>query len=160
MPFSQGLVYVAADALFPNSRFILSQRPADKWFTSMCDFHKRAYKLEDLTKLTEKDIMEKFLYLYPGYTHSSKERLLSSFKGDTKRVMWEKLYDYEYYTSMYSQRNEEIKRYFMDAPHKLLSIDITREKTTERICEFLNIPPELAIHMPSNNASTSVVSNL
>ncbi len=151
MPFSQGLTYVAADSLFPNSKFILTERPADAWFKSMCKFHKKIYKIDDLSTLTEKDVIEKFTYLYPGYSHGNKERLLSSFKGDLRSVNWEKLYDYDYYTDMYNRRNEEIKRYFMNARGKLLAIDITQEKTTEKICEFLNIPLESSTDMHHRN---------
>jgi hypothetical protein len=151
MPFSQDLTYVAADALFPNSKFILTERPADAWFKSMCNFHKKVFKINDLSKLTEKDVIEKFIYLYPGYSHSNKERLLSSFKDELRIVSWKKLYDYDYYTNMYTRRNEEIKRYFMNSKSKLLVIDLTKDKTTKRICEFINISLEYSIDMPHSN---------
>ena len=106
------------------------------------------FEIDDLLKLTESDLFEKFRYLYPGYFRDSMERLLSSFSGDVRSVNWEKLYDYEYYTEMYIRRNEEIKRYFMNAHNKLLVIDLTREKNTKRICEFLNIPLEYSINIP------------
>lgn len=151
MPFSQGLTYVAADALFPNSKFILTERNPEAWFKSMCNFHKKTFNLEDVNTLTENDILEKFQYLYPGYAHSNKRRLLSDFKGDSAIVRWDKLYDYEYYTHRYLARNEEIKRYFLDASEKLLVIDITLEKDTKKICNFLNIPDECIINMPHSN---------
>jgi hypothetical protein len=151
MPFSQGLTYVVADALFPNSRFILTERPADAWFDSMCKFHKKKFKLDSLSELTEKDVLERFNYLYTGYSYDNKRRLLSSFESSQKRVNWEKLYDREWYTEMYQRRNEEIKRYFMNAPEKLLTIDITNEKTTKKICEFLDVPGEFVINTPHLN---------
>ena len=151
MPFSQGLTYVAADAIFPNSRFILTERPATAWFKSMCKFHKKVFNLDDVTKLTEKDVLEKLTYLYPEYSHSNKERILSSFENNSMKVNWEKLYDADWYIDMYERRNEEIKRYFMKAPEKLLVIDVTQEKTTEKICRFLNIPIECVIDMPHSN---------
>jgi len=151
MPFSQGLTYVAADALFPRSKFILTERPAESWYKSMCKFHNKVFNLDDLSKLTEKDVIEKFTYLYPGYSHFNKQRLLSSFKDNSRKVNWEKLYDFDWYTDMYQRRNEEIKRYFMQVPDKLLVIDITQEKNTKKICEFLNIPKECVIDMPHIN---------
>ena len=151
MPFSQGLTFVAADAIFPNSKFILSERPAESWFKSICKFHKKRFNLGDISKLTEKDVLEKFTYLYPGYAHSNKQRLLSSFENNSTKVNWGKLYDAEWYIDMYKRRNEEIKRYFMKAPEKLLVIDVTQEKTTEKICNFLNIPIECIIDMPHSN---------
>jgi hypothetical protein len=151
MPFSQGLTYVAADAIFPNSKFILSERPADAWYKSMCKFHEKILNIDDVSKLTEKDVIEKFTYLYPGYSYSKKRRLLSSFEYNSSKVHWEKLYDRDWYIDMYQRRNEEIKRYFMNIPEKLLVIDVTQEKTTRKICEFLNIPIECVIGMPHSN---------
>ena len=52
---------------------------------------------------------------------------------------------------MYLRRNEEIKRYFLNVPEKLLIIDITLEETTEKVCQFLNIPSDLIIKMPHQN---------
>ena len=151
MPFSQGLTYVAADAMFPNSKFILTERPATEWYRSLCSFHTKIFNLDDVSKLTEADVLEKFNYLYPGYDHSNKERLLSSFENNSTKVNWDKLYDADWYIDMYTRRNEEIKRYFMKAPEKLLVIDVTQEKTTEKICRFLNIPIEFVIEMPKIN---------
>lgn len=151
MPFSQGLTYVAADAIFPNSRFILSERPASAWYESMCAFHKKKFKFGDVTELTETDVLERFNYLYPGYSHSIKERLLSSFENNRTKVNWDKLYDRDWYIDMYERRNEEIKRYFLKAPEKLLIIDVTQEETTEKICRFLNIPTEYIFDMPHSN---------
>ena len=151
MPFSQGLTYVAADVLFPNSKFILTERTPDAWFHSICNFHKKIWKLDDLSALTEKDVLEKFNYLYPGYAHMNLNRFLSSFKGSSRTVNWDKLYDFEFYTDMYQRRNEEIKRYFMNASEKLLVIDVTKENTTRSICDFLNIPLEFVIDMPHSN---------
>ena len=41
MPFSQGLTYVAVDALFPNSKFILTERDSEEWFNSYCEFTRK-----------------------------------------------------------------------------------------------------------------------
>jgi len=151
MPFSQGLTYVAADALFPNSKFILTERDAESWFSSIVNFHKKIYEIDDISSVTEKDIFETFNYLYPGYVHAKKKRFLTSFDGPKKDVLWEKLYDKDYYISVYENRNMAIKKYFAESPEKLLIIDVTQEKDTSRICSFLNIPSNLAINMPHEN---------
>jgi len=151
LPFSQGLTYCVVDALLPNSKFILSERDADSWFNSLSNFHTKIFNLDDVSKLTQKDVIEKFNYLYPGYSLASKERMLSTFNGERRNIMWDKLYDRKYYVDMYTSRNQEIKRFFMNAPHKLLVIDLTKEKNTDRLCEFLNIPSELSIEMPHSN---------
>ena len=151
MPFSVGQTYVAADAIFPNSKFILTERPAMAWYESMCQFHKKIFDIEDLSELTEKDILEKFCYLYPGYSHSFKERLLAYVEMGRVGINWAKLYDREWYIRTYKKRNDDIKLYFMKAPEKLLVIDVTQEQTTERICEFLNIPSEYRMNIPHIN---------
>ena len=151
MPFSQGLTFIVADALFPNSKFILSERDADSWFASISNSHKKLFNLERFDDLTEQDIFDKFLYLYPGYVYSHKKRLLTKFDSNGKEILWNKIHDYEYYIKEYKRRNEDIKRYFSDAPHKLLTIDITKEKDTSKICDFLNIPSRYIIEMPHLN---------
>ncbi|WP_156907154.1 sulfotransferase [Thalassobaculum salexigens] len=151
MPFSQGLTYVAADALFPNSKFILSERDPDAWFASMSNFHKKLFDMGEMSKVTEEDILHKFTYLYPGYNHANKKMLLSVFNGENREVLWEKLYDKDYYVNMYQSRNAEIKRYFSETEGKLLIIDVTKEQDTGKICDFLNIPPHMKVPMPHSN---------
>lgn len=151
LPFSQEDLYVAADALFPNSKFILTLRDPEEWFNSMCRFQQKIYGLGDLNKVTEADVKEKFGYLYPGYGHANKQRQLTNFVDGKKSVDWSKLYDKDYNITSYTQRNNRIQRYFANAPDKLLVIDLTREKTTRKICEFLNIPIEYAFDMPHAN---------
>lgn len=151
LPFSQGSVYVAADALFPNSKFILTERASDDWFRSISTFHQKAFAFSDPSELTEQDILERFDYLYPGYMHENKTRLLSTFDGATRRVDWSKLYDKAYYVQQYEERNAAIKKYFMNAPDKLLVIDVTKEPTTERLCVFLGLPDWLIVEMPVEN---------
>ena len=151
LPFSQANTYVAADALFPNSKFILTERDSGQWFKSMLNFHTKKYGINDFRNLTEDDVVKKFVYLYPGFEHASISRMLSKFHQNQRTIMWEKLFDRDYYIDIYERRNEEIKRYFMNAPDKLLVIDITNERDTSRICEFLNIPIKYTIKMPHEN---------
>ena len=54
---------------------------------------------------------------------------------------------------MYQERNNQIKKYFMEAPEKLLTIDVSEEENTTLICKFLNIPPKLVVKMPHANKS-------
>ena len=151
LPFSQEDLYVAADALFPNSKFILTIRDPEEWFSSMCRFQKKIYDLDDLSKVTEQDVMEKFGYLYKGYGHANKQRQLTNFVDGAPVTDWSKLYDKDYNIASYTQRNNRIQRYFASAPDKLLVIDLTKEATTERICSFLNIPAEYSFDVPHAN---------
>lgn len=151
MPFAKEQIYVVADALFPGSKFILTERDSEAWFRSMTSFKEKIYNLDDAQKLTENDLLEKFTYLYPGYAHQLHSRILTNFVGDTPVTDWDKLYDKQYYTNHYESRNNQIKRYFMNSMEKLLIIDVTKEKTTKKICEFLNIPEQFVIDMPHAN---------
>lgn len=151
LPFAQDLTFVAADALFPNSKFILTERESEKWFNSMTGFHKKTYNVGSVTDLTEKDILEKFNYLFPDYVHKNTQKFLTTFEGSKKTVSWNKLYDKAHYIKLYEQRNLDVKKYFSEAPEKLLVIDVTKEKDTQKICDFLNIPDSLKINMPHSN---------
>ncbi len=154
MPFSQGLTFVAADALFPNSKFILSVRESDAWFQSLKLFQMKKMGI-DTKNVSENDILEKFTYLYKGYGYENKKRFLTTFKDNKSVINWSKLYDEKYYIDQYEQRNNLIQKYFINAPHKLLVIDLTKEATTEKLCEFLNIPKEFVIEMPHRNKNKS-----
>lgn len=151
LPFSQGMTYVAADALFPNSKFILTVREPKAWFQSLLKFHKKITGLPDMSKATEQDIKDKFSYLYSGYAHEKATRLLTTFDSEGRKILWDKLYDEAFYTKIYEERNQQIQKYFADAPEKLLIIDVTKEKTTQKICAFLNIPETLSMLMPHAN---------
>lgn len=58
------------------------------------------------------------------------------------------LYDKDYYIEDYLRRNEEIKKYFADRGDDLLLIDIKKEKSTEKVCGFLNIPRQFITPVP------------
>ena len=151
LPFSQGEIYVVADALFPCSKFILTERNPEEWFRSLCAYHQKMFALGDLALVTEQDLIEKCDYIYKGYVRDYKRRFLTSFYGGVEFTDWSKLYNKEYYIGMYEQRINCIRRYFAHAPHKLLVIDVTKENTTQKICDFLNIPQEFVIDMPHEN---------
>lgn len=153
MPFSQGETYVAADALFPNSKFVLSVRDPDEWFASMCRFDAKLYGNVDIKSVTE-DTIKNFSYLFPTYWYETTQRLLTTFEAGKATVRWDLLYNKEYYVDQYVRRNDRIKKYFMNRHEDLLVIDITKSKTTAEICKFLNIPRNYVIEMPHQNRST------
>lgn len=154
MPFSQGEVYIAADALFPNSRFILTERDSEHWYRSMTEFHKQVFGIKNLTNLTERDLSEKFKYLYPNYIRDTKKWMLTEHNGAEEVTRWDKLYDKDFYTQEYQRHNQGVKKYFQNSPEKLLVIDVTQEANTQKILDFLNIPKEYAIDMPHMNRTS------
>lgn len=151
LPFAQANVYVVCDALFPNSKFILTERDPEIWFNSMCNFHKKVFGLDSLENLTEQDVYHRFKYLFDGYVHISKRHFLTMVQNGQPTTRWDLLYNKDYYISRYLQRNEEIKIYFRDRPKDLLVLDITQTPDTTTICNFLDIPPQFSITMPHLN---------
>lgn len=151
LPFSIDEVYVAADVLFPGSKFILTERPAEVWFNSMYNFHKKVFHINDMKTLTERDVLEKFMPHIPGLSHYLKGRFLTKFEGQTPTVMWDKLYDKDTYIAHYEQRNQRIKKYFMNRPDDFLVLDITKEKDTSKIIKFFGLSEKFVFEMPHLN---------
>ncbi len=117
----------------------------------MCRFHKKIFRIENLQNLSEQDVKNKLSYLFPGYLHQYKRRLLTVFSDGTMKEDWSLIYDKDHYISEYTSRNNRIKKYFMDAPEKLLALDITTLKDTALLCDFLNIPEKFVVEMPHAN---------
>lgn len=97
LPFSQGHIYIVADCLFPGSKFILTERDPDDWFSSLCRFHSKVFGISDLRSLTENDVKQRFNYLYPGYSYENIQRMLTVMEGGVPRVRWDLLYDGDFY---------------------------------------------------------------
>lgn len=151
MPFSQGLSFVACDALFPEAKFILTLRDEDEWFDSLYRFHKKIFGFNDRTELEKVFFSGRTLYLYEGYVEANQERIVSVVKNGRLKVDWSLLYDEAHYKKVYRERNAEIMKYFANRPDKLLVIDVTKEQDTQKFCEFLGIPSDKIIDMPHKN---------
>lgn len=152
-PFSQGDIYIAADCLFPGSKFILTYRDSDAWFDSLCRFHSQLFGVKDINAVTEEDVL-KFDYLYPGYCHETVKQLLTVYERGQVKVRWDLLYDRAFYIEMYERRNAAIRCYFAERPEDFLAIDFTEQRTSEEICQFLNIPEEFTIEVPHLNRTS------
>ena len=154
MPFSWGHMYVVLDTLFPESKFLLTVREGPAWFDSLFNFHKKIYGLDAICsdpRVNEAVIRERTSYLYSGYTAEITERDLLEASNGTLSPNWAKLYSKDFYIQKFLARNEQIQEYFYGAADKLLILDITKEKNTKRICEFLDIPEKFAVEMPHKN---------
>jgi hypothetical protein len=157
LPFSEGYSYLICDALFPNSKFILTLREPDDWFNSINNAVKKFWGVE-LNNLTE-DHFYKFRYLKEEHIYSAMERSITSAMersittvedGEIK-VRFDLLGNKEFAIKKYIDRNNEIIKYFKDRPTDLLIIDVTKEEYTGKICEFLGIPDKYKIKMPHKN---------
>lgn len=151
MPFSQESTYVALDALFPNSRFILTVREPEAWYDSMVRFYQVRTGVEDIWSLSASELDHRFNYLKTGYVTRTQKRLVSDFVNGESVIRWEKFLDRDRYIDEYVRRNYEVQRYFMDAPGKLLVVDLTRVQTTQSVCDFLGFAEAHVTLVPWEN---------
>jgi hypothetical protein len=146
-PFAQGQIYVGLDAIFPDSRFILTVRDPEDWFRSLETFTAKRYGVGP-GQIT-RELVEKDGYLFPDYvTETHVYTYLTdppSYRGgerDQPAVRWDRLYDRQHYISVYEARNQAIRDYFKGRPHQLLEIDLTREETIGKVADFLGLPAQ------------------
>lgn len=159
-PFAQNDVYAALQARFAQAKFILTVREPEDWFRSLTNFHAKIFRLDDYRDIT-RDMLESATYIYPGYFADSmalsylKDRHIDfrHLPADRPPVHddWALLYDKAHFITCYTNRNQRIRDYFSAFPDQLLEIDITQEKTNEKIVRFLGLPEELIIDMPHAN---------
>lgn len=151
VPFAVKSVYVALDALFPRSKFILTIRDPEDWFTSFLSHHKRALKTGDRVP-TLRDFSGHD-YLYEGF-RQLKFEWDWLIKVDPQTLQsstdWALAFDKQHFINLYNQRNLDVIRHF-HGRKDLLVVDITKEKTTEKIVRFLGLPAECITEMPHLN---------
>jgi hypothetical protein len=150
IPFSIENFYIVADALFPNSKFILTEREPDKWYNSVISYDKKKYKLDTLDFKDEKEIDKKFFYLFEGYRKMTMQKSIEDINNNKLIYNWKLLYDKNHLVTNYKRRNNEIKKYFYYR-NNFLVLDLDKEKNNKRLCEFLNIPNKYSFDFPHLN---------
>jgi len=110
-------VYQHLDIRFPKSKFILTLRDSDSWFTSWC-------------RSNQGDIRLKGGRLWVPY-HRKAFGLEEGFS-------FENLGDQ--YKKKYQERNQEIQDYFSNRPDDLLVVDWRKGDGWKQLCEFLDKP--------------------
>ena len=166
LPFSQGETYVAADALFPKSKFILTIRDSISWVKSFTN----QYLLRFCAILRNSELKSMQNYLFRGYSHywishywseqiqilkdsiSNKEYLLE----DDKSLINHIASNQEFIESCiynYQSRNKAILNYFSKRENDFLCIDLSKEKDISRLSDFLNFPNILHAPIPKLNTS-------
>lgn len=155
LPFSQSSVYIACDALFPGSKFILTVRDVKAWVDSYIRFYKREFGLEDVAVFSEEVFRDKTLYLKQGYVHSVFENLLIEHRAGQSFVRWDLAFDRDFLMDLYLRRNSEVIRYFSGRPDDLLVLDPSKEVDTSRLLAFLGIVGVEGTPFPRENARTS-----
>ncbi|MBS0362490.1 MAG: hypothetical protein JSR98_14020 [Proteobacteria bacterium] len=157
-PFADGSVYAALDAIFPESKFILTVRPAEDWFRSLSRFTAKRYGLKEDGRITPGH-MEVDDYLFPEYVlemHASSyltapPDYTAGASGELV-VDWEKLFDKDHYIACYERRNAAIREHFKHRPEQLLEIDLTNEIKIDKVAAFLGLPQIFReVPMPHEN---------
>jgi hypothetical protein len=157
-PFADGAIYAGLDAIFPDSKFILTVRPAEDWFRSMSTFTAKRYGLQAGREITPRHV-EVDDYLFPGYVlemHTSAYLTpppdYSERGPATLAVDWAKLFDHDHYIACYERRNAAVRDYFKHRPEQLLEIDLTAETKIDKVAAFLGLPDAFReVPMPHEN---------
>lgn len=150
-PFASDHHYVACDALFPKAKFILTIRPAQDWFDSLCRFHLSVFGVESVDQLTEDFFKSDGLYLNSRLAYDTMRRNCFHVVDGDLQIQWNRLYDADFRMARYNERNDAIIRHFEGRPDKLLVLDVEKEKTTQRIADFLGLRDREIRPMPHEN---------
>ncbi len=152
-PFAQGTIFVALDAYFPNSKFILTYREPEEWFNSLTKFHQKILNKNVLGKSE----IENFRYLREDYVLKNTEFYYISEIDEKNKLKvnynWNLLYNKEHYIDLYKKRRDEIIKYFQRRPKDLLILDITKEKDISKIASFLELPEFINFTFPKINST-------
>tara|TARA_Y100000996_G_C22398999_1_gene592340 strand:+ start:63 stop:776 length:714 start_codon:yes stop_codon:yes gene_type:complete len=153
LPFSIDNYYIVADSLFPNSKFILTERDPEEWYKSLIKYDTKKYNIDNIKNIKEEDLENKFFYLFEDYRKLTMQKYISKVENNKIVYHWNLIYDKETYINYYIQRNDQIKKYFSNRANDLLILDLSKEKNTEKLCNFLNIPIKFKFDFPHLNAT-------
>jgi hypothetical protein len=152
-PFSTGVTYAQVDALFPNSKFVLTVRDPEERYESLVRYLCKFHKVSSLAELTKDRLKKKNGYLYDGYLYENVRRSVFEVDGYSLVENWDGLFKRQNIVDIYVRRNEDIIKYFAERESDLLVIDLTKEADTSKIIEFLDLPSELVFKVPHLNSS-------
>lgn len=149
VPFAHEELYIALDALFPNSKFILTLRDPSDWYSSLVRFHKKVFGFESVEEAGP-DFWEG---IRGNYFLEKQRRLVTCVIDGREIEDWKLQYDRDHCISNYTQRNDRIIRYFRQRPKDLLTIDITKTTDTGEICTFLEFGADKVRQIPHLNVT-------
>ncbi len=157
MPFSQNNTYAVVDAMFPGSKFLLTVRNSNAWFESLVRFHLsgilKAAGVEKIEDFGEQTFKDKAIYLHKNYLQHCSERQAVSVIDHQVHYDWSLVYNREYQIELYERRNREIVKYFHERQGQLLVLDVSKEKDTSKLVEFLDLPKGSIDALPHLNRS-------
>lgn len=131
IPFSLPYTFQSMDMCFPGSKFILTERDPEQWYSSMKLFHLKSSVHGD--KALSLEALKDATYCYKGFAYETKV-LVYDLPGDDP-------YDRDTLIEHYLFHNKMVKDYFRNRPNDLLVIDVTSEGAYQELCEFLGKKP-------------------
>lgn len=157
MPFSQETTYVTVDALFPQSKFILTVRDPDAWFESLVRFSlkgvlKRA-GIQHIEEFCEDTVKDSSAYIHQNYLYNVFKRQATSVTNHKINYDWSLVYNKKHRINIFEKRNKAIIEHFQYRQDQLLVIDITKETDNSKIVEFLDLPKSYIEKLPHLNQS-------
>ncbi len=145
------------DALFPDSKFILTVRESVAWFESLKRFHLQGVLanigITSTDEISEGAFKDREVYLHKNYMYNIFKRHAAGLDGVKVTSDWSKVYDQSHRINVMESRNNQIVNHFIDRPDQLLVIDLSRETDNSKIVRFLNLPKDLAAPLPHLNKS-------
>lgn len=159
VPFSLNYTYIAMDQAFPKSKFILTVRDTGDWYRSLLRFHFSAiaYKVNvDSFTRADPELISKvkeWSYIRKGWAY---DILVNSYNLSCEC----ELYDSQIFKADFEAYNTEVKNYFLQRPSDLLALDVSRERDTSAIVEFLSLPSSSVIPMPHENKAEDEANGL
>ncbi|HKK80277.1 MAG TPA: sulfotransferase [Phaeodactylibacter sp.] len=141
IPFSLPETYKVLDKAFPDSKFILTVRDSpDKWYRSLVNFHSKLFGRNG-KKPTVADL-KRAEYVHKGYMLKCNRYIYDPPEQDP--------YHEPTLKAHYRKYNDNVKAYFSDQPDKLLVVNVKKQDSAKRICQFLDTKKQLE-RMPWKN---------
>ncbi len=131
-PFSLPFTYIALDAAFPKSKFILTVRDSpEAWHKSITTFHGKLWANGNTP--TKTDLQNAFRY-YKGRPWVVNRKIFKSPDDDP--------YNEEILKKQYLDHIESVKEYFRFRPDDLIVVNVSKDDDYNKLCAFLNIDPK------------------
>lgn len=162
-PFAYGVVFVALDALFPDSKFIFTYRDPEEWWRSNVNFTAKCLGIrpDELSHETVSSICSKNIgknYLRMGYGKDNRDYWRTACVSDLELAVYDDpslSYDKNHNIGLYLSRRDSVLKYFSKRPSDLLVLDLSKEAGISRVVRFLGMPEWVDFTMPRFNSTDS-----
>ncbi len=144
VPFSSPYTWLILHEHYPESKFILTTRDAEKWYQSITSFHTKLFS-KNSNPPTSEDL-KNATYRYKGYI------------WDENRAVWNtpenELYNKKLLIDQYELHNKVVRNFFRNKSN-FLDIDISEADSYNKLCGFLNKKP-LYSEFPHINKTSDI----